>query len=192
MREGIDDGLAYIEYAKEHSEYVTPCKDTGMVYYIEVNLLSQKYEKEPSESLKATILKTTEKGIAQFNEENDEVRKDYQRMLMLKMVFCHLGVGLFGKHIEEAKITTNDIESAKKVLDFIETADMWNGMEKRRQMLFYVAKAEYYKHQGNVDLAIMHATDAEELAKGNNWNAELPNIRNLVSELNRKKKVLDM
>lgn len=183
MRETIDDGLAYLEYAKEHSECFSPCKDTGMVYYIEVNLLSQKYEQEPTESLKSTILKTTEKGIAQFSEEDDEIRKDYQRMLMLKMVYTYLGVGLFGKRITATTITIEDRDSAKKIIDKIETSEMWDGMEKRRKMLFYVAKAEYYKQQSNTDLALVHASEAEKLAKENSWNAELKNISQLVEEI---------
>ncbi|XP_053389834.1 uncharacterized protein LOC128552792 [Mercenaria mercenaria] len=187
MTDSIDDGLAYVQFAKEHAEHVTPCKDTGMVYYIEVNLLSQKYEKDPTTHLKANILKTSEQGIAQFTDENDEIRKDYQRMLLLKRVFCYLGVGLFCKKIEKAETTQIDIEEAKKVIDFIETSDIWQGMEKRRKMLFYVAKSEYYKQQGNSDLAVVHAKEAQKLGEENNWTAELPNISEMVMELERKR-----
>lgn len=185
MKNSIDDGLTYVQFAKEHAEYVTPCKDTGMVYYIEVNLLSQKYEKDPTQCLKTTILRTSEQGIAQFNSENDEIRKDYQRMLLLKMVFCYLGVGLFCKKIEKAQTTSSERDEAKKVIDFIETPDVWQGMEKRRKMLFYVAKSEYYKQQGNMDLAKVHAKEAEKLGKENSWMAELPNICDMLMELEK-------
>lgn len=183
MKESVDEGLAYVQYAKEHSEYVTPCKDTGMVYYIEVNLLSQKYESHPNDILKRNILRISEQGIAQFNREDDDIRKDYQRMLLLKMVYCYLGVGLFCKKIENANTTNEDREEAKKVIDFIETRDVWQGMEKRRKMLFYVAKSEYYKQQGVMDQALVYAKQAEKLGKKNNWVAEYPNICEMLSEL---------
>ena len=183
MESTIDQGLAFLEFAKEHAEYVTPCKDTGMVYYIEVNLLTQKYEKSPSPNLKENILKTVELAIGQFSNENDDIRTDYQRMLMLKMVFCYLGIGLFGKRIENVEATETDKEKAKQCLDFIEKPDIWSGMEKRRKMLFFIAKSEYYRQQDTTELAVIHAKEAEALATENQWKAELPNIQGLLQEL---------
>lgn len=41
MLETLDTGLAHLLYAKHHAQHIEPGKSTGMVYYIEVNLLSQ-------------------------------------------------------------------------------------------------------------------------------------------------------
>ncbi|XP_060596436.1 uncharacterized protein LOC132750459 [Ruditapes philippinarum] len=185
MKDSVDDGLAYVQFAKEHAEHVSPCKESGMVYYIEVNLLSQKYEADPSDHLKTNILKTSEQGIAQFIDENEEVKNDYQRMLLIKMIFCYLGVGLFCKKIEKSKTSKADIEEAKKIIDFVETSNIWRGMEKRRKMLFYVAKSEFYKQQGNLDLAMVHAKEARKLGHENHWSAEVVNITQMVDELER-------
>ncbi|WAQ97800.1 hypothetical protein MAR_022173 [Mya arenaria] len=181
----LDDGLAYLQFAKEHAEYVSPCKDTGMVYYIESNLLLQKYEKQPTDQLKNTVLETIEKGISQFNEECDEIRRDYQRQLMLKMAYCYLGLGLFGKRIVEGQTSASDKDAARKVMEFIESGEVWEGMEKRRKMLFYHAKAEYYRQLNNVDIARVHAKEAEKLARENKWTKELPNISNLLDQLDK-------
>ncbi|XP_063433821.1 uncharacterized protein LOC134715522 isoform X3 [Mytilus trossulus] len=74
MLESIDFGLGYLEYSKSHAEHVVPCKETGMVFYIKVNLLSQKYEQNPSSEIKNSILKTAELAISQFSGEDENVR----------------------------------------------------------------------------------------------------------------------
>lgn len=45
-------------------------------------------------------------------------------MLMLKMVFCRLGIGLFGKRINSVKVDDSDREAAKNYMDFIEKPDI--------------------------------------------------------------------
>lgn len=183
MLESLDVGLGFLQYSKHHAEHVVPCKETGMVFYIEVNLLSQKYEQNPSDNIKKSILKTAELAISQFSGEDENVQKDYQRMLMLKMVFCRLGIGLFGKRINSVKVDDSDREAAKNYMDFIEKPDIWEGMEKRRKMLFQIAKSEFYRQHNQIDLARMHAREAAGIAEENKWNAELPNIKKLINEL---------
>ena len=184
--DSVDDGLVYVQYAKEHAEHVSPCSETGIVYCLEVDLLSQKYEKNPSEQLKANILQISEQGIDQFCNETEEVKKEYQRTFLLKRIFCYLGVGQFCKKIESAETTEKDIEEAKNVIDFIETSAIWKGMEKKRKMLFYVAKSEFYKQLGNQDLAIVHAKEAHKLGRENNWLVEIENVSEMIEELEKR------
>ncbi|XP_052821217.1 uncharacterized protein LOC128246804 [Mya arenaria] len=183
MTTTLDEGLAHLQFAKQHAERVVPGKDTGMVFYIETNLLFQKYAHSPTETLKGELLNTIDKGISQFNEENEGIRRDYLRMFLIKMVYCRLGLGLFGERLENVETTEEDIKTAKGAIDFIESGEIWDGMEKRRMMLFLVGKAEYHRRDGNIDLAMVHATEAEKLARENNWSKELPNISELISEL---------
>ena len=189
MLESLDSGLAILQYSKHHAEHVVPCKETGMVYYIEVNLLTQKYEKEPDSDLKMKILKTAELAISQFTGEEEAVQKDYQRMLMLKMVFCRLGIGLFGNKIENVVSDDSDQDAAKDYLDFIERPGIWNGMEKRRKMLFQVAKSELYRQRKQYELAIPHAKEAVRIAEENNWHAESPNFKRRLEQLEDEMKV---
>lgn len=56
-------------------------------------------------------------------------------------------------------------------------------MEKRRKMLFQIAKSEFYRQHNQIDLARMHAREAAGIAEENKWNAELPNIKKLINEL---------
>ncbi|XP_053389835.1 uncharacterized protein LOC128552793 [Mercenaria mercenaria] len=183
MKTTLDNGLVYLQYAREHSERVLPCKDTGMVYYIEINLLSQKYEQNPTEEMKKEVIKTTERAIAQFSNEADDIRKDYERMLMLKMAYCYLGLSLFGKRINDVKVSDGDRQSAKKCNDFIEIPDIWERMESRRKMLYHIAKAEYYRQEMVHDLSLLNAKEAERFAQENKWTAELPNILDLIEVL---------
>ena len=176
MLETLDTGIAHLMYAKHHAQHIEPGKSTGMVYYIEVNLLSQKYEQNPVSELKERILKTAEEAISHFCHEDEDIKTDYQRMLMLKMVFCHLGIGLFCRLIENTSISPDDRKAAKCCLDFIERPDIWAGMEKRRKMLFLVAKSELYRQEKQYDLARCHAIEARKLALEGDWKTELSNI----------------
>ena len=183
MNEGIETGLSILQFSKQHAENIVPCRDSGMVYYIEINLLFQIYECQPTDSLKQRILKTAELAISQFVDEPESIRNDYKRMLLLKMVFCRLGIGLFGNRIKGTVVTARDLHAAKNYLDFIELPEIWEGMEARRKMLFNLAKAEYFKHQGQTDMAIMYAKEAHKLATEKQWKAELPPIKLLLGEL---------
>lgn len=186
MNSTVDEGLAFLQYSREHSEHVMPCKDTGMVYYIEINLLSQKYEINPSKGMKQEVLKSIERAIAQFCTEPENIRKDYERMLMLKMAFCHLGLSLFGKKIEDVLVTDEDRKSAKKCFDFIEKPDVWERMERRRKMLYFLAVSEYYRQESVFELSLLNAKEAERIAKENKWTAELPNILDLIDDVEEK------
>ena len=180
MMESLDTGIAHLMYAKHHAQHIEPGKPTGMVYYIEVNLLFQKYEQNPDPRLKERILRTAEEAISHFTHEVDDIRRDYQRMLMLKMAFCYLGIGLFCRSIENVSNSQDDRMAAKSCLDFIERPENWTGMEKRRKMLFMVAKAEIYRQEKQNDLARCHAVEARKLALEGDWKTELSNIEKLL------------
>lgn len=185
MLESLDVGLQYLDIAKHHAVQIEPGQETGMVYYIEGNLLTQKYEKEPNEQLKEKVLKTAEIAISQFDKETDQIRLDYQRMIMLKMVFCYLGLGLFCKSISNVKVSTTDLNAAKKLLNFVEKPEVWEGMEVRRKMLYHVAKAEFSRKESNMEVARCHAKEAQKIAKQFKWTTELPNICLLIDDIEK-------
>ena len=183
MLEPLDVGLQYLEIAKQHAIFVEPGQETGMVYYIEGNLLTQKYEKDPTDTLKDEVIKTAEYAISQFENEAQAIRLDYQRMLMLKMVFCYLGLGLFCKTIPNVIVSKIDLQKAKKLLDFVGRPDVWDGMEVRRKMLYHVAMAELSRRGQNKELARCHATEAQKIAQEFDWRTELPNICLLLEDI---------
>ncbi|KAK3580884.1 hypothetical protein CHS0354_008169 [Potamilus streckersoni] len=182
MMESLEAGLGYLNYSKQHAEMLQPCKETGMVFYIEINLLSQIYEKNPVPDLKKQILQRTELAISHFNTE-EEFGNDFHRMLLLKKVFCQLGIGLFGKRIAGVEVDSEDTICAESYLSYLEQPDIWNEMESRRKMLFFIAKCELCRRQGKIDIASMNAERAENLARKNGWKVELANIVRLIEEL---------
>jgi hypothetical protein len=183
MKTTLDNGLAYLQFAKQHSIQISPCKDTGMVFYINANLLSQKFELNPSAEMKKELLETIEHAMAHFEKEIDDVRSDYSRMLMLKKAYCYLGLNLFGKKIQEISVSEDDRKSAKNCLDFIEKPDIWKRMESRRKMLYHIAKAEYYRQGQLFESSLMHGKIAFMFAQENSWTAELPNIIDLINDV---------
>ena len=176
MLEPLDVGLQYLETAKHHAILVESGQETGMVYYIEGNILTQKYEKDPRDTSKDKVIKTAEIAISQFENEAPAIRTDCQRMLMLKMAFCYLGLGLFCKPIANVKVSETDLQMARNHLDFVEKPEVWEGMEVRRKMLYHVAKAELSRRGHNKELARCHAKEAQKIAEKIDWRTELPNI----------------
>ena len=183
MLEPLEVGLHYLEIAKQHATLVEPGQETGMVYYIEGNLLTQMYEKYPQNDLKDKVIKTAEIAISQFENESPAIRLDYQRMLMLKMAFCYLGLGLFCKTIPAVEVSENDLQKATKLLDFVGKPEVWDGMEVRRKMLYHVAMAELSRRRQKKELARCHATEAQKIAKEFDWRTELPNICILLEDI---------
>ncbi|KAH3833742.1 hypothetical protein DPMN_107058 [Dreissena polymorpha] len=84
----VDDGLSYLQFAKEHAEHISPGKDTGMVYSIETNLLFEKYEKDPSNEMKTKLLNTIDIALSHFSQESEDVKRELKRQLMSKMAYC--------------------------------------------------------------------------------------------------------
>lgn len=183
MKEPLDNGIAHLYFAREHSAGITPCYESGMVLYIEHNLLVQKYQLQPDSEIKGNLIKLAEDAIFHFGEEDESMRIDYKRMLLLKIAFIYLGIGLFGENMD-VSIDEEDLKSAKDCLDCVERPDLWNGMETRRKMFFHIAKSKYYEQQKVSDLAVLNAKKAKKLAKIGQFNKELMNIERTIFELN--------
>ena len=179
----LEDGLVHLQYAKAHADSVSPCRESGMGFYIEFNMLSQKYEKDgPTEILKSNLIKTAKTAIGHFNEEDKEsIRKDFRRMLLLKIAYVHLGIGTFGNTINAATVSENDVRSAKSILDEIEEPELWRRMEMRRKMFYHIAKSRFYHIRKQYDLASAQAKTAKALSEEGNFTRELPHIEELIT-----------
>ncbi|XP_067661189.1 uncharacterized protein [Haliotis asinina] len=181
-RKPIEDGLKELNVAKSHSEFIQPCKDTGMVLYIEVNLLMQLFEKNPTPELKMKIIRRLDEAInVHFAEEVPDVREDYTRMLYLKMVFCYLGIRVDAGTITGYTPSVEDIQNAESCLTLIDRLPVL--LDKRRLMFYHVAKSVLFKYRGVLDLAQDHVNAAVVKAKEGQFEKEHSSIKHLADNV---------
>ncbi|XP_046563397.1 uncharacterized protein LOC124272273 [Haliotis rubra] len=181
-RKPIEDGLKELNVAKSHSEFIQPCKDTGMVLYIEVNLLMQLFEKTPTPDLKMKIIRRLDEAInVHFAEEVPEVREDYTRMLYLKMVFCYLGIRVDAGTITDYTPSVEDIQNAESCLTLIDRLPAL--LDKRRLMFYHVAKSVLFKYRGVLDLALDHVNAAVVKANEGQFEKEHSCIKHLADNV---------
>ncbi|XP_071087713.1 uncharacterized protein [Haliotis cracherodii] len=178
----IEEGLKELNVAKSHSEFIQPCKDTGMVLYIEVNLLMQLFEKNPTPDLKMKIIKRLDEAInVHFAEEVPEVREDYTRMLYLKMVFCYLGIRVDAGTIANYTPSVGDVQNAESCLTLIDRLPAM--LDKRRRMFYHVARSVLFKCRGVLDLALDHVNAAVDKAKEGQFQKEHLSIKDLADNV---------
>ncbi|XP_046357230.2 uncharacterized protein LOC124135748 [Haliotis rufescens] len=176
------DGLTVLGYAKTHADRVVPCRDTGLVIYMEINLLLKEYELEPTEDMKNQIIERIKEAIeVHFSQEEDDVKEDCSRMLYVKMACFYLGIGLMGNKIAGFRTTVRDRKAAECVLDRVEAT--WQNMDARRKMFFYLAKAVLSQETGQMERALHFGEIAKQMGEIGQFKRELQNIDPLTRDL---------
>ncbi|XP_067664628.1 uncharacterized protein [Haliotis asinina] len=176
------DGLTVLGYAKTHADRVVPCRDTGLVIYMEINLLLKEYELKPTEKMKNQIIERIKEAIeVHFSQEEDDVKEDCSRMLYVKLACFYLGIGLMGNKIAGIKTTIDDIKTAQCVLDRVESK--WKNMDSRRKMFFYLAKAVLSQETGQVERALHFGEIAKQMGERGKFERELKHIDPLTRDL---------
>ncbi|XP_046545652.1 uncharacterized protein LOC124255778 [Haliotis rubra] len=177
-----EDGFTVLGYAKTHADRVVPCRDTGLVIYMEINLLLKEYELKPTEETKNQIIERIKEAIeVHFSQEEDDVKEDCSRMLYVKLACFYLGIGLMGNKIADIRTTVSDIKTAECVLDRVESK--WENMDARRKMFFYLAKAVLSQETGQMERALHFGEIAKQMGERGKFERELKHIDPLTRDL---------
>ncbi|ESP00075.1 hypothetical protein LOTGIDRAFT_158307 [Lottia gigantea] len=180
LEEPLDHGLAHLMTAKMHSEMIVPCKEAGMVYYQEIDILVRKYEIETNDVMKQDMLSRCRLALNQFDEETSAVKEDFTRMLFLRMANIYLGINVFGSVIAHVQISDGDLREAENCLKMVKST--WNGMDTRRKMFYYIAKAVLNQNRNRPDIALVKSKLALELANQGKFLNEKPSIEILIQK----------
>ncbi len=185
MKEPLEVGLYMLEDALKLSEHLQPCKDTGMVLYIFINIMLQMYEKTPTMDIKIKIIGKIDEAInVHFADGPSFLREDYTRMLHLKMAFCYLGIGLFGNIVEGCQVSGEDLKSARTCLNLIESGQA--KLDNRRRMFYFTAKSVLFRKLGSPREALEMASLAKEKAEVCGYKKELEPIIELTGDLEQE------
>ncbi|XP_050416547.1 uncharacterized protein LOC126830237 [Patella vulgata] len=169
-KESLEKGMSELACALDHSRRVEPCKESGMVYYIEINMLFKKYEAEGQLSIKEELLDKTNVAISQFENEQWEIKEDYKRMLLLKRVYVYLALGVHGEEMKNISWKSEDLNQAKYCLNEIKESE--SQLDDRRRMFYYTAEAIWNERTGNVERALGTIKEALSLAKRGQFTKE--------------------
>ncbi|KAK6168359.1 hypothetical protein SNE40_020910 [Patella caerulea] len=180
LAEPLEAGLSEMMHAKMHSEHIVPCKEAGMVYYQEIDIMVRQYEKETTENIKNDMLNRCRLALGQFEHEDSAVKEDFTRMLYLRMANIYLGLNVFGRVIKNASVTEVDIAAAQQCLKNVKAT--WAGIDLRRQMFYYIAKAVLSEKRNRPDIALVKSKLALEMANSGKFKNEQPSIQTLIEK----------
>ena len=186
----FEEGLSYIQEAKQKFDLVHSCRETGIVLYIEYNMEYNNWHTKFSHKMepdkKKYLLSLGYRAVDHFQQEgetNPEVSEDFTRMFRLKLSHLCLGIGLFGDYLN-TEVTHQDVNESKYLLKTIEdNNDMWNRMETRWKWFYYIDKARISYLDGNLCEALDNTRHALHLAIEGNYTNEIrctrENIKNI-------------
>lgn len=139
----FEEVLSHIDLARTHIAHIEPCRETGIVLYILFNMKSVSYEKHPTEKVKMELLDIVQQAIDHFSNEDEVISEDFRRILLIKKAMLYLGLGIFGQNNTKLIISDEDIANASCCLRKVREQKMWERMETRWKMFYYLCKVKY-------------------------------------------------
>ncbi|XP_045157848.2 uncharacterized protein LOC123544234 isoform X1 [Mercenaria mercenaria] len=120
--------------------YITgPCIEFVNLVYIIAYVTLWQFEKYPTAEYRSNLLMWGRIGLKCVEEDFVDNKNQWRRNLLLRMILCLLGLGNRATVIEDCPIDESSITEAKLLL--AEFDKYWDGIETRRKMFYYVAKA---------------------------------------------------
>jgi myosin heavy subunit len=185
----LDEALQYIDDAKSKFDLIHACRETGIVLYIEYNMLYQKYAETLNSDLKRFLSTIGNLAIAHFSREKEveeTVYLDFRRMVLLKLSHLYLGVGIFGVYLD-AEVTTEDIKKSVSLLRCIRNNDAdWTRMETRWKWSYFTAKGRFFSLQNDLEKAIHYTNKALLHAKEGGYTKEIVGSENALQSFENK------
>ncbi|XP_062620780.1 uncharacterized protein LOC134282401 [Saccostrea cucullata] len=161
----FEEVMSHIYQARTHASNIEPCRETGIVMYILYNMKSVSYEKRPTLKKKMRLLDLAKQAIFHFGNESEVISEDYRRLFLIKMAMLYLGISIFGQNITNLSINREDIGHAKDCLRKVSTKKMWQRMEVRWKMFYYMCVVKYLQlkdpQEENLEVQIRLAKHAK-------------------------------
>lgn len=174
----VQEALSYVEQAKQRLQTLPACRESGVVLYIEYNMLiSQKYEANPSLEMKNRLLDIGKESIDHFCREQETIGKDFRRMVLIKQSLLLLGIGLFMNNLDGVVVTENDRKQAETILKEIRKDENWSRMENRWHVAYYVANSKLLGLRGQTEESLADMQKAEKHAMEGQFKKELVSIK---------------
>ena len=106
-------------------------------------------------------------GLESLEFEDYDTILMWRRIFILRMVFCLLGIGKCTNLISNCDVDNENIRISEELLAKLD--ESFEGMDQRRKMFYYVAKARLFQCREHTEEAVMYIRKAEELAVSGNF-----------------------
>jgi hypothetical protein len=130
--------------------------------YIEVYVKLWEFEKFPSKELRKQLMMWGRVGLESLENEDVDTKTLWRRMFILRMVFCLIGLGNRANVIENCPFDEECLTQARDLLSDIDRT--WYGIETRRKMFYFVARARLSELTENPTECIEYIRQARKLA----------------------------
>ncbi|CAG2248708.1 unnamed protein product [Mytilus edulis] len=161
----------FLRQAMSSSVYIGYCVELINMLYIFVFNLICVYEKISTAQTLEKISKIAEYSLHCLQEEKEcVIRSFWMRIFYLRMVYCLLGISNKGDIIPGCIVLPKHVQRASDLLTKVDK--IWNGIETRRQMFYYVAQARIEELENppeEIDLALEYINMATEIAREGNF-----------------------
>lgn len=142
----------HLQSAIYTSLLVGRCVEISNLFYIYAFNLLCRYEKYPTKSLRDKVIHIAELGLQSVDEEDESIREFWMRLFIIRIIYCLLGLSFRGDPISGITIDKHSMRRAKLML--AELDRLWERIESRRKIMYYVAKArvaELERNDGYID-----------------------------------------
>lgn len=179
-----DKGEENLRRAMSYSIHIGYCVELVEMLYIYVFNLIGVYEKHPCERVFEKITNIAEYCIQCLQEETKEVIASFwKRRIYLRTMFCFLGISNRGDIIPGIIVLPKYIRKANDLM--IELDKLWDGLETRRLMFYYVAKARLAELEEELEFA----TECLDMAVDIGNSGEFGEVKYIEGYLNSVKEM---
>jgi len=143
--------------------FVVPCIEVLFIILFQVQVCLFRFEKNPNTEDRRSLLLWAQVGLDCLEDTRLDPMNTWRRSLILRMVFCLLGLGYRGNVIDNCPVNEADIHEAKELLVNIDRN--WEGIETRRKMFYYLARGRIAELTGQLADCEDHLESAIEMAR---------------------------
>lgn len=177
-----DEGRCMLQEGFSCANATDTCIESIDMIYKSVVFRLSELEEHPSEKIKKLLLAEASRGIQDLSREDEDVKIFWRRLFILRMIYCHLGIGKRCRMIPCYEVSVESVKEAERLL----LLDPLDELEHRRQMMYGVAKARLMELKGDMSSALTFISKAVEIAKEGKYN-EMPMICHYLSHLTQLK-----
>ncbi|XP_069107138.1 uncharacterized protein [Argopecten irradians] len=147
IADDMERGEEFLTDARVASYHIGPCVQLDNMLYIQVFNYLCKFESNPTDDLRDTIINLAGVSLQALEDEDDVTRLFWKRMFLLRMVYCLLGISNRCDLIPRCVTRQKYVTRARQLMAEIDK--IWDGIESRRRMFYHVARARLHEIDSN-------------------------------------------
>ncbi|KAL3847342.1 hypothetical protein ACJMK2_018257 [Sinanodonta woodiana] len=167
----FDEAEKCFNEARYSSQFVAPCQEMVNFLFLGVLIKLKKFENLPIDELQQEIIELGNDGLSILEDEDEDSRHLWVRLIRLRVSCCILGIGFNANVLSNYEVTKEKLAQAEGYMKEIKP----DGMEKKRYMLYLVVRSRIGDLKDDICGALRDMRQAEDIA----FESSFPEIKNL-------------